>query len=181
MKAKYNFLDDFKINKISGIYRITNLINNKMYIGSSLNMKVRFRNHKYKLIKNTHENNRLQNAFNKYGIINFEIEIISICPPEYCIKLEQWFVDNLKPFYNIRKLAISNLGFKFTKSSKRKISKSKQGVKNPLAKLTKEQVKEIRKSNEKGVTLAKLYNISTSQISFVRNYKSYKNVKKLSK
>lgn len=95
-------------NKITGIYKITNLVNNKFYIGSSTNLKLRKINHFSRLKNNNHANKHLQSSYNKYGKENFIYEIIAFCPPEYIIKFEQWFLDNMKPKYNIFKIAGCN-------------------------------------------------------------------------
>lgn len=54
-----------------GIYKITNIINKKVYIGQSKNIEKRFSKHK-KYTQNEH----LKNAFSKYGIYNFSFEIL---------------------------------------------------------------------------------------------------------
>ncbi len=89
----------------SGIYCITNQINQKSYIGSTISFNNRFGVHKYMLNKNCHHSPYLQHAVNKYGLDNFKFSILATCPSEYRIKLEQWFIDNLKPEYNIQKVA----------------------------------------------------------------------------
>ncbi len=114
---------------ISGVYRITNLINNKSYIGSSIKIDKRFNVHKCLLLGNKHHCKHLQNAVNKYGFENFKFEIISTCPSEYCIKMEQWFIDNIKPEYNILKRADSRLGVKTSEETKEKQREAK--LKNP--------------------------------------------------
>ena len=58
------------LDKKTGIYQIRNIINNKIYIGQSLNIKTRFLQHKQALRKNRHPNQHLQNAWNKYGKSN---------------------------------------------------------------------------------------------------------------
>ncbi|MFW6122530.1 MAG: GIY-YIG nuclease family protein [Petrotogales bacterium] len=52
--------------KISGIYNIICLPNQKVYIGSSNNIYRRYYLHLYELRKNKHTNIHLQRAFNKY-------------------------------------------------------------------------------------------------------------------
>jgi len=101
-----NIKVEAEFKRQSGIYKI--IINNSFYIGSACNLYQRLHQHKSNLINNKHHNKYLQNVFNKYKIVNFEI--ISICPKEYLLKVEQWFIDNLKPKYNIRKEAHSNYG-----------------------------------------------------------------------
>lgn len=51
------------IEKISGVYRILNTKNNKVYVGSSYNTYNRFRSHRNQLIKGKHFNRFLQNAY----------------------------------------------------------------------------------------------------------------------
>lgn len=66
-----------KLSQIkSGIYKITNTENNKVYIGESLDIYRRWDEHKYDLLHNKHCNYLLQNDFNKYGIDIFGFEII---------------------------------------------------------------------------------------------------------
>ena len=63
-----------------GVYYIRNIINEKMYIGSSVDIKRRISQHKSQLNHNRHYNPYLQNAWNKYGEDNFEFGILE----EFC-------------------------------------------------------------------------------------------------
>ena len=83
-----------------GIYRIRNLINNKVYIGSTKNMKLRWAKHKALLRHNKHQNTHLQSAWNKYGEDAFVFEVIEECKTEDLISREQFFIDSLNPDYN---------------------------------------------------------------------------------
>ena len=65
-----------------GIYSITNIINNKKYIGQSVDIKSRLRNHKWELRHNRHFNDHLQKSFNKYGEICFIFDIVCECKEE---------------------------------------------------------------------------------------------------
>lgn len=67
------------MKKITGIYKIENLKNHKVYIGQSNNVKRRFIAHKNLLEKNKHQNFYLQSAWNKYGKNAFSFEIIEEC------------------------------------------------------------------------------------------------------
>lgn len=60
---------------MSYIYKITNKINNKVYIGQTKDYKRRFREHQNQMYGNA-PNKYLYNAFNKYGIENFSFEVI---------------------------------------------------------------------------------------------------------
>lgn len=112
---------------LSGIYQIRNLVNGKIYIGSSKNIKSRWNSHKTDINKKKHHSNLLQKAWYKYGEENFVFEVLATCPPEYLIKLEQWFLDNLKPEYNICKIARSVLGLKRSEETKMKMALCKLG------------------------------------------------------
>ena len=105
------------VKHISGIYKITNRINNKFYIGSAFNLNQRYNRHKRELTLNIHSNKKLQNSVNKYEIKNFTFEILATCPKEYCIKLEQWFIDNLKPTLNNSPTAGNNFGCRYNRRS----------------------------------------------------------------
>ena len=62
-----------------GIYKITNLINSKLYIGKSKDIENRYKKHLTQLKHNNHINKHFQNSFNKYGEDNFLYEIIEEC------------------------------------------------------------------------------------------------------
>jgi hypothetical protein len=83
-----------------GIYRIKNIKNGKFYIGSTNNLIRRNKEHFSLLKRNKNHCKILQRAYNKYGEEAFTFEVLAYCPKEYLFKLEQWFVDTLKPQYN---------------------------------------------------------------------------------
>lgn len=62
------------------IYRITNMINNKYYIGSAESFARREWQHKYKLKRGEHTNPHLQASWNKYGEDAFVFEILEEVP-----------------------------------------------------------------------------------------------------
>ena len=95
----------------TGVYIITNTINYKCYVGSSVNIEHRWTG-KY--------NRYLTSAFNKYGINNFSFEILAICNPikEDLLYFEQKCINLFKPEYNILKVAGSPLGSKDTEETK---------------------------------------------------------------
>lgn len=78
--------------KICGIYKIKNIINGKIYIGLSSNIKQRWRNHKNMLIRNDHFNIFLQRSWNKYGEENFVFEIVEECIKEELSKKEIFYI-----------------------------------------------------------------------------------------
>ncbi len=82
----------------SGIYSIVNIINNKIYIGSSRYLSRRKNQHFNNLRKNKHSNNHLQTAWNKYGEENFKFFIIEECLEENLLFREQYYIDKHKAY-----------------------------------------------------------------------------------
>lgn len=84
----------------SGIYQIKNIINSKVYIGSSNNIKIRWQKHKALLRHGKHQNSHLQAAWNKYGEDNFIFSIIELCNIDSLLNREQYFINTINPEYN---------------------------------------------------------------------------------
>lgn len=118
----------------SGIYKIINKINNKIYIGSAKNIKQRLKNHKTCLINNKHCNEYLQLSFNKYGNDCFIFEIIEYCEIEKLVEREQYYIDTLNPEYNICRVAYSRLGTKHSEETKKKIGLKSFGRNEAISK-----------------------------------------------
>lgn len=77
-----------EIFDLCGIYMIRCNINNKIYIGESKNIWDRFDYHLQRLLNNKHDNEYLQKAFNKYGVLNFTFDIIELCE-EYSLSIRE--------------------------------------------------------------------------------------------
>lgn len=79
---------------VCGIYKITNLENQKVYIGQSVNIKERLRTHiKRGLGVETPTRNKLYTVMNKVGVENFSYEIIEECPREQLNEKECYWID----------------------------------------------------------------------------------------
>lgn len=117
----------------TGVYTITNLRNNKIYVGSSaVNIYNRLTSHKKCLKGNYHGNDHLQKSFNKYGLDAFEFEVLELCEPELCLYIEQFWINILDSYsrnrgYNLRPNAANSSGFKHSEETKIILSKLKKG------------------------------------------------------
>ena len=88
--------------KISAVYKITNTVTGDFYIGSSKDVKKRWREHKYQSTWKQHPNNQMYIDMRKYGIDKFEFEIIAEVEVEKLKEKEQQIIETLKPTYNNR-------------------------------------------------------------------------------
>ena len=117
----------------TGIYIIKNNINEKIYIGSAVNIEKRIKHHIWELQKGRHCNNYLQRAWNKYQEDNFSFETYLLCEKQNLIFYEQLTIDasiiryGRENIYNISSTAGSTLGRKHTEASKIKIGLTSKG------------------------------------------------------
>lgn len=91
-----------------GIYRIYCKSEDKSYIGKSINIEERWKNHLNGLKKGKHHNKKLQKVFNKYGKDDFEFSILKEIDDYYEIAYyESYYAEKFNAFnkgYNIAKL-----------------------------------------------------------------------------
>ena len=83
------------------IYKITNDINEKVYIGqTSRSLEKRWHEHCKDIHRRTHEKRPLYAAMNKYGIEHFHLELIEECSLEDINKREQYWIEVYRSFKN---------------------------------------------------------------------------------
>ena len=78
-----------------GIYKITNTVNNKIYIGCASNIRTRVNGHLYDLRRNMHSNSYLQKSWNKYGESIFVFKIHELCDIKDLHMREHFWVTTL--------------------------------------------------------------------------------------
>jgi group I intron endonuclease len=120
--------------KKSGIYLIKNIINNKVYVGSAVNIHKRWKEHKKHLKEGKHHSCHLQHAWDKHGEQNFKFEIIEeVSNPDHLLSYEQVYLDYYKSYeeergYNICKVAGSQLGMKRTEETRQKMREAAKNI-----------------------------------------------------
>lgn len=146
------------------IYFIINKVNGKRYVGQTTDFSRRKHTHLKKLRTNTHENKKLQNAWNKYGEENFEFQRLTY------EGIDSKDLDILEMDY-ISKYDSKNNGYNNTDGGKEGEGNNSRG------KLTFEQYAYIFLGNTKykGLTTrtAKVLGIDSSTVSAIKNLKSY--------
>ncbi len=110
MKTRKEIKEEYKQIKYKmGVFQIRNTINDKIFIGSSLDLKAIWFSQKLQLETGTHPNSDLQRDWKEYGKDNFSYEILEEIqetedkPLNYRneIKaLEQMIIEDLQPFDN---------------------------------------------------------------------------------
>jgi group I intron endonuclease len=114
--------------KISAIYKIQSIKKpERIYIGSAVLFAQRKRQHLHLLRKGNHHSRKLQNHYNKYGEADLVFKIITGCPKEQLIAMEQFYIDALNPWFNATPIAGSTLGLKMSEESRKRIGKAAKG------------------------------------------------------
>lgn len=115
-----------------GIYKIQSKIKpEKLYIGSSCNIRKRFNTHKRDLKLNKHHSIILQRHYNKYGEEDLEYAIVEEC--DNLVEKEQYYLDNLNPIFNVCKVAGRPPKIIYTEEIRQKMRVKKLG-KSPVNK-----------------------------------------------
>ena len=159
----------------SGIYKIINKINNKYYVGRTVDLRKRWREHKLALKKNKHSNDILQHSWNKHGESNFEfiiIEVFDTIELSKLVEIEQKYLDIAKneqhiafnlcfqadfgsdmllSEYSKKKISDAHKGKKFTEEHKKNISLAHIGkVCRPVSQETKNKMSKAHKGKQCG-------------------------------
>ena len=136
------------MNKVSGIYRIE-LGNGNFYIGSSVNLAKREREHKNGLLRGKHRNRIVQNCWNKYGV--FQFMVLEVCEiPNLLAREQKWiniFFSNPKNT-NLALTAGSNLGVIRSDETKAKMSAAQKG------RVASDETKAKQSAAHKGIPLS---------------------------
>jgi group I intron endonuclease len=123
--------------KISGVYKITNKLNGKHYIGVSINIKSRWSNHRN---INSEKVSYIKNAIKKHGIDSFEFSIIEECHKDLFEERERYWIDFYQSMTNGYNLtAGGSIRKELSEQTRLQMSAKSKGVpksKEHIAKIT---------------------------------------------
>ena len=164
------------MKKIIGIYKITNTITNDFYIGSSKDVKRRWRSHKCQSVWKNNPNKQLYLDMQKYGVDKFVFELLEKIEADKLKETEQQFIEALNPTYN--QMNAKGLDYEkrkeYEKSDKHKESHRKASNKYNKSDKGKESQKKYQKSdkykkaNKKYKNQLCLYNDQTLTLNALR-------------
>ena len=139
---------------MTGIYKITNTITKKVYIGLSNDIEQRWKTHKkrYKIESDKEYEKYLYRSFRKYGIEAFTFEVIEECPPEELSNREIYWISYYDSYAN---------GYNETPGGE---IVCVGGEKHPNHKLTEEDVKIIRNYYKNKARRKDVYNLYKNYI-----------------
>lgn len=136
----------------SGVYKITCLANNRVYIGSSNNIHRRIIEHKSDLKLNKHHNRFLQKDYNKYGLSAFQFDVVCYCDVDKLLLKEQQIIDkyaglNSSSNYNLFSTDLKHRSY---------MAKDNKGCNNPMynkthTNKTKQLISEHNSMNRKDI------------------------------
>jgi hypothetical protein len=93
-----------QIPRSSGVYQILCKKNWKIYVGSTVDLRARWDNHRRRLRKGVHANFYLQQAWDKYGEANFNFSILEFVVTSELLQAEQAWIDKTR-------CAVRSIGF----------------------------------------------------------------------
>ena len=119
----------------AGIYKITCVENSKFYIGSSVNITERWRQHLSHLRSNNHHSLYLQRCYNKYGEGSIKFEVLALLNEynETILRtLEFIYIEQLHPHFNATSPEIKNYSLEWREKISETTKKLyESGYKNP--------------------------------------------------
>lgn len=111
----------------SGVYTLICMETNRVYIGSSVKLGARFLDYMQPKYLGSRPNSPLIKAIIKYGYINFCFAVLETCKPWEVLEREQYWLDLIRPEYNLSPTAGSTLGISLSEEAKAKIGAARKG------------------------------------------------------
>lgn len=162
---------------MTGIYKIENTQNGKVYVGSSINIQKRWLKHQSELRLNRHPSHKLQAAYNLFGKDAFEYSVIEECPEDKLLERETYWIleyNSIKDGYNYL------LGRKWDTDYLKTIDADNKVIKNPRRIRTDEEIYYIKAIQYVfgpcQTALAKIFGTTRSSINYYYNNIRYQEI-----
>ena len=154
---------------MKAIYKWTNTINGKVYIGKSVDIAKRLREYRYEVNRGT--TRPIISAIRKYGFSKFEFEIIEECNEltnEQLLEREQYWMN----YYDAQN---PEKGYNLLSANETPLEAFSQGSKNVKARLNEEKVLDIREMIfNQNIKPAEVYKIYANEVSYDAFCKAYR-------
>lgn len=153
------------MDRIVGIYKITNKVNGKTYVGQTVNYNKRKRSHVSYLNNGNHSNLYLQRAWNKYGKDSFVFTLICECEIEELDDMECLYIEKYNSLYGNKgynlltggqsyrtftddvkkRMSLKRTGVKFSETHRKRISLAQKGKKISIESIKKANITKRKK------------------------------------
>ena len=145
------YIDNGNNKKFSGIYKIENLVDGKVYIGQSNDVKRRWKEHKRYMTRNDKKQLPLYKAMVKYGIENFSFKVLIECSVDDMNELEMFYIEAYDSFIKSE----NSKGYNTTLGGEGTRGFGLSGVKNPMygkhhSVETRQKISKVRKEKYSG-------------------------------
>ncbi len=128
---------------VSGVYQIMCVVTGARYVGSSIDVFGRWRDHRAALLAGRHVNPKFQAVFAKYGERNFKLEVLEEAEPSALLSAEQRWLDSERPELNISLSAEAPMrGRRHSEESRGLISASKRAAARAMTSAEKQNLRE---------------------------------------
>lgn len=142
---------------MTGIYKITNQINDKSYIGQSVNISQRWREHRsrYQLNDSSEYNSLIHKAMRKYGIENFTWDVLEQCSAEELNEREIYWIQ----YYHTWIEDVNCNGYNINSGGNYRSRNSNEKIKAII--------QDLQNCDLSQELIAKKYNVSSNTISLI--------------
>jgi group I intron endonuclease len=150
------------------IYAIVHIESGKTYIGSTCDLKNRWKAHRGELVAGTHKNRHLQSVVKKYGIESVRFEVVTHCEFDEMFALEQAFIESIprELRFNFRVVVTSNAGM--TLSEESKAARPPYKPRAPVSEEVRSKISKANKGRLKGIVRGPMSEDQKRKISATR-------------
>lgn len=110
----------------AGVYALTCTSTGEQYIGSTIALGQRKRQHAHALRAGIHKSTRLQQAWERFGARAFKFRVLLVCRPEDRHMYEQLVLDAYRPAFNRSPTATSSRGVAYSDETKERLKQRPQ-------------------------------------------------------